>query len=191
MDSNKTKAIELTCLLIDRGEATQAENLLQDKYPFVPIIRERRSYTPRKMTRLFKRDGFIDRYRGQKLVHPAALRLISHYLPRSFPFHNHGKMDECHIAFWELLPTIDHIVPIARGGNNSVDNLVCCSMLSNSIKANWLLQELEWELWPPGDLSDWDGMFDWFLNHVKSHPELLSMKYIKNWYYAGIKVSYN
>jgi len=43
------------------------------------------------MTRIFARDGFIDRYRGSRLIFPAALRLLSHYLPAEFPFHKNGK----------------------------------------------------------------------------------------------------
>jgi len=61
-------------------------------------------------------DGFIDRYSGQRLVFPGALRLLSHLLPAQFPFHTNWKTDSCHLAFYELFPTIDHVVPISRGG---------------------------------------------------------------------------
>lgn len=62
------------------------------------------------MTELFVRDGFIDRYRGTRLVYPPTLRLISEELPEQFPYHRNWKMSETHHAFWELTPTVDHIL---------------------------------------------------------------------------------
>jgi len=65
----------------------------------------------RVMTRIFARDGFIDRYRGSRLIFPPVLRLLSLYLPKEFPYHKNGKMTEGHMAYWELFPTVDHVVP--------------------------------------------------------------------------------
>ena len=70
----------------------------------------------------FCRDGFIDRYSGQKLVNPGMIRAFSHYFPEEFPFHKNWKMSECHIAYWEFIPTVDHIVPIALGGADNETN---------------------------------------------------------------------
>jgi hypothetical protein len=39
-------------------------------------------------------------------------------------------------------------------------------MLTNGIKSNWLLEELEWELVRPGNLKQWDGLFAWFLRQM-------------------------
>ncbi|MFN8475849.1 MAG: HNH endonuclease domain-containing protein [Anaerolineae bacterium] len=141
------------------------------------------------MTRVFFRDGFVDRYRGTRLVYPPVLRLLSSYVPEEFPFQEHWKMSETHIAYWELLPTIDHITPVARRGEDSETNAVCCSQLTNSAKSNWTLEELEWQLLPPGDLTQWDGMAGWFLRHVEAHPEVLKIRYVKQWYdaLAGLK----
>ena len=58
------------------------------------------------------------------------------------------------MAYWGLFPTIDHIVPIARGGLDGEENLVCCSMLTNNIKTNWTLEQLQWQLYPPGHVCD-------------------------------------
>ncbi|MCB1983862.1 MAG: HNH endonuclease [Burkholderiales bacterium] len=191
MSIDRTEAIRMACALLDEGAVGSAAEVIGEYYPFVPIKKNGRNYTPRQMTKLFLRDGFIDRYRGTKLVHPPALRLLSHYLPEYFPYHKNGKMDEGHIAYWELFPTIDHLVPITRGGVDSEENWVCCSMLTNSIKSNWLLEELQWALKVPGNLQSWDGMFSWFLRHVKEHKELLSIGYIKTWFNAGIAISHN
>ena len=29
--------------------------------------------------------------------------------------HAHWKMEECHNAYWEFVPTVDHIYPVALG----------------------------------------------------------------------------
>ena len=67
---------------------------------------------------VFQRDGFIDRYDGARLVLPGALRLISQLLSDHFLWHTHGKLSESHIVHWELYPTIDHVVPVTRGGDD-------------------------------------------------------------------------
>ena len=97
-------------------------------------------------------------------------------------------MSEGHLAYWELFPTIDHVVPVSRGGVDSEENWVCCSMLTNGIKANWTLDQLQWELLPPGDMKEWDGMLDWFLQHVERNSALLQMPYLKTWYYAALSI---
>ena len=143
------------------------------------------------MTAVFMRDGFIDRYRGDRLVYPPALRLVSQLLPKVFPYHKNGKMDVGHIAYWELFPTIDHVVPIARGGLDEEPNWVCCSMLTNGIKSNWMLEDLRWELLQPGDLEQWDGMFLWFIGQMARSPKLSETPYLKTWYNAAKSVADN
>ena len=53
---------------------------------------------------------------------PGALRLLIQLLPQQFPYPQNWKISSTHPAFWELFPTIDHIVPVARGGTDSEDN---------------------------------------------------------------------
>ena len=106
------------------------------------------------MVATFVRDGFIDRYSGKRLVFPASLYLISVLLPDEFPYPPYGKMSDCHVAFWELWPTIDHIVPIARGGRDDPSNWASTSMLLNSIKSNWTLEDLGWDLMDGGRMEN-------------------------------------
>jgi hypothetical protein len=56
------------------------------------------------------------------------------------------KTDSCHFAFYELFPTIDHVVPISRGGEDEARNRVCTSMLRNAAKANFTIEELGWRM---------------------------------------------
>ena len=117
----------------------------------------------------------------EKLVFPAVLRILSKELPEEFPFHPNWKMSECHPAYWQLFPAIDHVVPVARGGADSESNWICTSQLRNSAKANWLLEELGWELKPPGNPDNWDGLTGWFVKYREEHPEMLEDRYIATW----------
>lgn len=191
MTTDQSKTIERACQLIAEKDLSGASRVIATEYPFNPAQKSGRSYTPRTMTRIFARDGFIDRYRGNRLIFPAVLRLLSHYLSAEFPFHKNGKMTEGHVAYWELFPTIDHVVPVARGGVDSEENWVCCSMLTNSIKSNWTLEQLQWQLVPTGDLAEWDGMVGWFLRQVSADPVVLENAYIKRWHGAALEVMHN
>ncbi|KXS42293.1 MAG: hypothetical protein AWU59_1707 [Methanolobus sp. T82-4] len=118
------------------------------------------------------------------MVFPPVLRLLSNLMPVEFPFHNNWKMSECHFAYWQLLPTIDHIIPVSRGGEDNESNWVCTSQLRNSIKSSWLLEEVGWQLHEPGNLKEWDGLLNWFMLYVDIHPEILEDKYIHSWHNA-------
>ena len=111
-----------------------------------------RRYSPYQSCQVFIRDGFIDRYAGTRLVFPGALRILSIEMPKEFPFHPNWKMSESHIVYWELFPTIDHVVPVSKGGADEEQNWVSTSMLRNNAKSNWTLEELGWELKPQGDV---------------------------------------
>jgi len=89
------------------------------------------------------------------------------------------------LAYWHLLPTIDHIIPISRGGLDEESNWVCTSQLRNSAKSNWLLEELGWRLHKAGDLKDWDGLLEWFMEYIAVNPKTLADGYINSWYLAA------
>ena len=55
--------------------------------------------------------------------------------------------------YWALYPTLDHVLPIARGGTDTPDNWVLTSQQMNSAKAHWTLEELRWTLLPPGSMD--------------------------------------
>ncbi len=159
-----------------------AKGTIQDKYPFKRLDTTKRAYTDRQKMRQFMRDGFIDRYSGDKLVNPGFLKILSYYMPEEFPYHPHWKMEECHNAYWELVPTVDHIVPVALGGADSEENWATTSMIHNSIKSNWTLEQIGWTLHDAGDCSEWDGLTSLFIELVEADEELLKDSYIKKWY---------
>ncbi len=96
-------------------------------------------------------------------------------------------MAATHPAYWELFPTIDHVLPLARGGADSDTNWVTTSMLRNAAKANWTLEELGWRLLPPGSLADWDGLMRPFLEFVDSDRSVLEDRYLRQWHSAAVR----
>ena len=177
------KSVAINLLAQNKSEAIR---IIQSDYPFVSLERDKRTYSDKQKIKQFIKDGFIDRYSGQRLVNPGLLKVISHYLPDVFPYHPHWKMDECHNAFWELIPTVDHIHPIALGGIDSEENYATTSMLHNSIKSNWTLEQLQWKLYPAGNYAEWDGLTSLFIKLVEQDKELLKDAYIRRWYALSI-----
>lgn len=169
------------CRALADGHPTTARDIAHAEYPFVPIIKAQRRYTERHMMKVFVRDGFIDRYSGDRLVFPGTLRLLSQLMPDEFPVQKNWKMSETHQAWWELCPTIDHVVPVARGGADDETNWATTSMLRNSAKANWTLDELGWTLREPGSMGEWDGLTAWFVEYVGKHPGMAGSGYLKRW----------
>ena len=169
-----------TMLLCDNKSA--AKTLISSEYPHMHIEIENRAYTLEQKMKQFISDGFIDRYTGDRLLNPGILKTISYYCPDEFPYHPHWKMSETHIAYWEMIPTIDHIYPIAKGGHDDEKNWVTTSMKNNSIKSNYTIDEIHWKLYSKGDISEWDGLTKVFIDLVERDRELLKDAYIKNWY---------
>ena len=172
------------CRLLSQGSADSARALLGREMPFQSVAPVTRKCTQGQALGVFRRDGFLCRYSGERLIFPGTLRLLSVLWPEQFPFHTNWKMGETHLAYWQLYPTVDHVVPLARGGPDDETNWVTTSQLRNSAKSNWLLGELGWTLRPAGDLRDWDGLSGWFLEYVEAHPDLLKIPAIKCWYHA-------
>jgi 5-methylcytosine-specific restriction endonuclease McrA len=183
--AEKTRIVSEVCAALAAGDTAKASDIARRGYPFAPPTAGKRAFTALVATSVFLRDGFIDRYRGTQLVFPGVLRLLSRLLPAEFPAHPNWKMSESHVIYYELFPTVDHVIPIARGGTHTADNWVTTSMLINSAKANWTLDELRWTLLPPGDPANWDGLLQWFLEFIARSPEYLADNYIKTWHSAA------
>ena len=177
-------AIKQTCTALTAGDIEQAKYIIRTKYPHVKPLKKRKAFTKKEQVALFMRDGFIDRYSGERLIFPGVLCVLSATLPDVFPCHANWKTDETHQAWWDLFPSIDHIIPLAFGGTNDDDNLVCTSMKRNMAKSTSTLEEIGWTLNPPGKLEDWDGLFGWFMEYVTTHPALLLNNDVNNWYRA-------
>lgn len=181
----KSDVLAAVCRALTANVPLEAADLLRREYPFSPDPVTKRSYGPVESTRVFVRDGFIDRYTGERLVFPPVLRLLSVALPADLPFHPNWKTEVTHPAYWEIGATVDHLVPVTRGGADDESNWVTTSMARNSAKMNWRVEELGWRVFAPGDCREWDGLVHWFLEYTASRPELLRIASIKAWHRAG------
>lgn len=187
--SSKAEIIKRICELLLRSDTNSARAVAIAEYPFASVENAGRKYTEYQMTSVFIRDGFLDRYSGAKLVFPGSLRLLSRLMPEEFPAHPNWKMTASHIVYWELFPTVDHVLPVARGGADDESNWVTTSMLRNSAKSNWTLEELGWTLLPSGDYTDWDGLLKWFMNYVVKDVSQLDDPYVRRWHKAGLRAT--
>jgi hypothetical protein len=181
---DKADVLADVCAALSGNQPNEAGAILRERYPFVSLVNSGRRHSVRRMLTAFVRDGFVDRYSGRRLICVAALRLISKRLPDHFPLQPNWRMDACHFAFWELAPTIDHIMPVSRGGADDESNWATTSMLRNSAKANFTLDELGWSLYPPGDMKDWDGLLGWFIDQANADRAVLDDPYLRRWFGA-------
>lgn len=178
------------CAALAVDDSTKAKTTLQKGYPFVPVEKIARRYSERESMKLFIRDGFIDRYTGNRLVNPGVLRLLHVVLEDDFPADPNWKVSRTHPAFWELFPTVDHVVPVSRGGPDDASNWVTASMLRNQAKNQWTLDDLGWELRPPGAAGEWDGLSRWLIDYLAAHPTALAdaaephRGYVRRWLIA-------
>lgn len=54
-------AVNETCAALSAGKTSEAENIIQKKYPHVKPLKKRKPFTKKEQLALFIRDGFIDR----------------------------------------------------------------------------------------------------------------------------------
>ena len=185
---DRIHALTLVSQMLCSDERQDAEALLRAELPFEAPTNAGRNYSTATKLSVYFRDGFIDRYSGEKLLNPGYLRVLSKLFPEAFPFHTNWKMGQCHMAFWQYTPTVDHLIPVARGGADEAANWVTTNMLHNAAKSNWLLEELNWKLYPSGEWRDWCGLSEEFVRIVQLNPQLLDDSYIRQWYSATKKL---
>ncbi|MXV89630.1 MAG: HNH endonuclease [Acidimicrobiia bacterium] len=179
------EAVARICDAISSGSPDEAAALARAELPFEPFERTKRFRSDAEKVSVFLRDGFIDRYSGQRLVFPGTLLLLSHLMPAEIPYHSNWDTSKCHMVFWYLSPTVDHVDPVARGGPDTTDNLVCTSMPRNDAKRHWTLEELGWHPCLPGSLLEWDGLLSWFMDYTSDKPRVLEERPIKRWHSAA------
>ncbi len=179
----KATIIENICLALQNGKKEKAEEIARSSYPFQYFPKLQRKISDVESVKIFSRAGFIDRYSGRRLIFPGVLHLLSVLMPEDFPYHDHWKMSECHIVYYELQPAIDHVIPIARGGLDEESNWVTTSMMRNSAKSNWTLEELGWSLLPPGNIEEWDGLMGFYVDYYETSLEKNDVTNpVRHWY---------
>ena len=126
---------------------------------FSPRTIERRRTPARRLrAKVFVRDRFCCRYCGGKTLFEPLLRLVGGIYPDAFPWHPNWRGGLTHPAIIARSAVVDHVSPGSRGGEwLGLENLVTACNPCNSIKADFDLEQLGWELQPTPD-SDWDGL---------------------------------
>lgn len=192
--------LKIAALFISRNEISTASEFVEREYPFEtyvkskpaerfckdtsqpPLMAEQRKYTQKQALQLYTIDGFIDRYSGSKLVCPSALYAISTIIPEAFPCGE--KRSDTHQAFWDLFPSLDHLVPVSGGGKDIEENWITTSMTKNLKKSNISLDELNWSLHPKGNIEQWDGLAAWYMDWSSFHSSANNIRFNKGWHSA-------
>ncbi len=184
---DKALLIQNICGLLLEDKKSDCIDFVKLNYPFVDSLIQERQYSRFQMCQVFLRDGFIDRYSGGKLLFPGLIKLLTIEFPDIFKYHKNWKMSDTHMIYWELFPTIDHLIPIARGGHNNIDNWITTSMIRNSAKSNWTIEEIGWTLYDKGNLDNWDGLIKCFLDLINKNPDYEKDSYVSSWKVGLIK----
>ena len=143
--------------LLERGVDAGAASLEAIAYP-PREFPARRRLARQQMVRIFARDHFICRYCGGQTIITPVMELLGGLYPNSFPFQSSGwKAGVTHPAVVSRSPAVDHVLPVVYGGTDDDENLVTACTPCNSIKADFTLEVLGWEVQQVTD-SDWDGL---------------------------------
>lgn len=178
---DKALLVKNICALLMDDRRQDCIDFAKENYPFVDSMPQKRQYSKYKMCKVFLRDGFIDRYSGEKLLFPGLIKILTIEFPDIFKYHINWKMSDTHMIYWDLCPTIDHLIPIARGGCNNDLNLITTSMIRNSAKSNWTIEEIGWKLQEKGQLNNWDGLIHHFIDLTDRNPDYEQDKYVSSW----------
>lgn len=96
------------------------------------------------------RDRFQCRYCGQRLYLSQGVKILDWHIPGLELWDRHGKSEPLRTCW----ATVDHIVPEAEGGMDTLENLVACCVTCNSSKGKGPGAEAM-----PGATTDgWDGL---------------------------------
>ena len=112
--------------------------------------------------RIGERDGWRCRYCGLRVVANEFLRRLQAAMPEAFP-EGPGHTRSGFNPIWRAVAHVgDHVIPLAAGGENTIDNLVsACWPCNFAAKADCTIEELHAPPLRPADAvstSGWDGL---------------------------------
>lgn len=168
---DKALLIKNICDLLLDEKRQDSIAFANDNYSFINSLPQKRQHSKFQMCKIFLRDGFIDRYSGDKLLFPGLIKILTIEFPDIFKYHRNWKMSDTHMVYWDLFPTIDHLIPTSRGGPDNESNWNTTSMIRNSAKSNWTIEEIGWKLHEKGQLDNWDGLVNYFIELTNKNPD--------------------
>ena len=133
------------------------------KFRFLPPERKTERWPAMSViASVYARDHYQCRYCGERVILTAVMRLVSRLYPELFPYHPNWKTGSTHPAFVSRSATLDHVQPIADGGD-PLDraNLVTACWGCNRRKGDLRLDELGWSLIEPS-IRNWHGLTELF-----------------------------
>jgi 5-methylcytosine-specific restriction endonuclease McrA len=145
-----------------RGDDEEAARAIAE-IRFEPAPRRTEKWPTRTViAQVYRRDFYHCRYCGEKVILTPVMRLVSRLYPGEFPYHPNWKSDATHPAFVSRSATLDHVVPIADGGDPlDPANLVTACWGCNRRKGDLRLEEIGWALVEPAD-HEWHGLEELF-----------------------------
>lgn len=194
---DKAQRIESVCRAVLTGRHDFARQVITRTYPWdprepldvLPVIGDPRAFRPAgtagrgRASRtalgpeaelaIFRRDGFRDRYSGERLVFPGTLLALAVVLRDVIPYPDPptARRDRSHQMMSELYPAVDRVIPASRperlraAGLADPDdpaNLVTTSRANHAAKAMALPAEIGWACRDRSEQDAWDGLSGWF-----------------------------
>lgn len=134
----------------------------------------------RRWVAIFTRDAYTCRYCLRRTIAPPVLRAVSMLFPQTFKFHPNWKTSECDAAYLVLSTSLDHVIPVTRGGTDDVANLVTACWMCNGMKSNFLLAELPG--WTIHEIAErtWSGLTE-HLPAMMRAGALEKEQYLRRW----------
>ena len=181
----KIDTIAAVCGAVGNGNLVDAAMILERDYTFAPEAVTKRRFSPLSYTRVFIRDGFVDRYCGERLVFPAVLRVLSHALPDKFPYHPNWRTAMTHPAY---LGDWSDNRPPGSGHTRRCRRRIELGHNVNGPKqreaelesgGNWL------EAPPSGRLPDLGWAAPLVRRYSNRHPEVITDSGLRQWLRAG------
>jgi len=83
--------IARVCAALSNDQADDARALIATEYPHIPVVAVGRRYSKREFVAVFARDGYIDRYSGQRLVSLALFGSCRSCFPLSYRITRTGR----------------------------------------------------------------------------------------------------
>jgi 5-methylcytosine-specific restriction endonuclease McrA len=169
-----------------QGRNDKAEGALE-RLAWVPTpMAPRPEPSIRVIAQVFQRDGYECRYCGQRVVLTAALRLLARLYPQVIPYHRNWRIGMTHPIFSLLSATLDHVEPVATGGDPlDLGNLVCACWACNRRKGDLSVASLGWSLRPHAQ-DAWRGLADLYVPLWEAVGKPTLSEYEREWMRAVV-----
>ena len=172
------------CAAVEKGKIEKAKEIISTNYPYSNFKNNLPETTVSRNLKVFMRDGFIDRYTGEKVILPVALSLLSFIIPDVFPLQKNWKYEGTHQAFYTIRAAVDKVNP-ADDYDKDLSTLVTTSYSNKIAKSNANLSDIGWKLLSLEEIEKkrWDGLSGWFMKYLEEHPKFINRDpKIKEWY---------